>query len=330
MADEGVRVERVDEVLGWPLAVVRGEDKPLIEDEVLGRKLGYVRSAKVRDLIASIFNASEVLTVPGQTTPAGGRPGRRYFLTRAQALKVVMRSETDVAGKLQDEIIAVYEAWLDNQRAPSIRPEPWAVLQAAAAAALELRERVDSFEQRLDATHRLAQQAVDMAGSKSLLEAVVDSTAPGRATETPDGAFARRARDGWRSMRSVAHRFGLPREDEGACLVAKITRALGYDQRPELFDVQAVVIGGRQKNDHRLYGPKAIELLERPLRAAYATMVELGYAVTPGGALIARSSKRSKAWVVQRMFDAALEAGAPPAPAEPSADQEPLPFDKAS
>ena len=256
--------------------------------------------------------------------------------------------EDDVKAKPSRYLRACAQALAEHfglrrrQLAPN---DTWAVLQAAASATLELKGRVETVEQRLAAAERRVDQAVQLAGARSVMDAVVDQTAPGRATETPDGAFARRARDGWRSMRSVARRFGLPREDEGACLVAKIARALGLFERAELFDHQAVVIGGRTKNDHRLYGPAAIELLDKPLRAAHASMIELGYAVTEGGAMVARRDQvRSKAWVVGRMFDAALEVGAPPRepggaapdqsgsapPAPGDAGQQAIPFGKAS
>lgn len=111
-----IEIERVEEVKGWPLTVARGQERPLIRDEELGRKLGFERPRDVRKLIARIFRDSELCATVAQSR---GRPSKTYFLTRSQALKVTMRSETPTADVIQDEIVHVYEAWLDGRR-----PEP--------------------------------------------------------------------------------------------------------------------------------------------------------------------------------------------------------------
>jgi hypothetical protein len=42
-----------------------------------------------------------------------------YWLTRTQALKVITRAETEPADQLSDEIIAVFEAYLDGRMRPA-------------------------------------------------------------------------------------------------------------------------------------------------------------------------------------------------------------------
>jgi hypothetical protein len=329
-----VEVERVEEVQGWPLSVVRGSAQPLIEDEELGRRLGYERARAVRDLIERLFNDSDLRRTVRQS---GGRPATVYLLTRTQAIKVAMRSETEAADRIQDEIIAVYERWLDARRI-AVDPGLLAVLQGqqriaeqltvgvvdAKASASRAEETARKASADAAEAKRIAEQARTMAGARGVLETLAAATPPGRASSTPDGAFSRKPKDGYKSMRAVARDYSLPRVNEGALLVAKVAEALGVFERPELFDVQEVVIGGRSKGEHRTYAPAALELIDQPLRAAYAVMVGLGYVVTAGGALRAiRTSVRSKSWVVAQMFDAAIATSAPP----PEGEQQALGFE---
>lgn len=339
MSEVGLSVMRFD---GDDLEVVELDGAGWVSLPSLLRPFGK-RVDATQGLLAG-WAITRVFRDPSRMGP-GNLPGIDTTLIRVEDAPLLV-ARLDGRG-MSDEVKAKHARYLQRvARALAehfgLRPkaaaplDPWTVLQASARATLELRGRVETVEQRLEATHKLAEQAVRLAGSKSVMDAVVDATPPGRATETPDGAFVRRARDGYRSMRGVARRFGLPRVAQGAMLVARVTEALGLAARADLFDHQDVVIGGLTKNDHRLYGPQVISILERPLRAAYGAMIELGYAVTEGGAMVARRSPvRSKSWVVQRMFDAALEVGAPPKdpPAEPTplagGDQQDL-FNKAS
>jgi len=153
-----VEIERVDDVLGWPLVTVRGEDRPLIEDEELGRRLGFSRPRDVRALIREIFNDSDICGVTPQMR-GPGRKGRRYFLTRSQALKVVMRSGTSIAEQIQDEIIDVYEAWLDGRVAPAPSLDVAAIVnmatQSALAAVMPIFDRMLSEERRAREESRL-------------------------------------------------------------------------------------------------------------------------------------------------------------------------------
>jgi prophage antirepressor-like protein len=85
----------------------------MVEAEELGRRLGYERPAKVLDLIRRIFNENEVLTIVGETSSVGGRPGSKMLLNRFQALRVCLRSETEIAERVQGEVTEVFLAAVD-------------------------------------------------------------------------------------------------------------------------------------------------------------------------------------------------------------------------
>ena len=196
----------------------------------------------------------------------------------------------------------------------------------AASTATRAEETAKQAAEDAKVARAMADQAVLLAGSKGLLDAISDSTAPGRATETPDGAVVRKAPDGYKAMRAVARDYSLPRSGEGASLVSRIAEALGIFDDPKFYFVQDVVIGGRVKNQHRMYSPAALELLDKPLRAAQGVMVGLGYVATTGGAMRPiRTGTKSRKWTVAQMYDAAIATSAPP----PDGQQGSL-FEKAS
>jgi hypothetical protein len=172
---------------------------------------------------------------------------------------------------------------------------------------------------------KIAEHARALAGSRSVLDAVAEVTDPGRASATPDGTFSRKPREGFKSMRTIAKDYALPFSGPGGTIVARIAEAVGVFENADLFDLQSVVIGGREKGAHRVYAPSALELLDKPLRTAHGVMVGLGYVATAGGAMRAmRVGIRSKSWTVRQMVDAAIAATAPP----PDGEQAGLPFDR--
>jgi len=196
----------------------------------------------------------------------------------------------------------------------------------ASAGAARAEEKADRATQVAEEARKVAKQAAVLAGSRGVLDALADTIPPGRAAETPDAAVSRRPREGYKSMRSVAWEYALPRTSEGALLVSRIAEAIGIFDDPTLFHVQDVVIGGRVKNEHRTYSPRALELLDKPLRAAHAVMVGLGFTTTKGGAMVPlRTGTRSRAWVLKEMFDAAIATTV--ATSDP---QQAMPFEKAS
>ncbi len=98
-------------VQGWSVATSGfDDDEPRIRDLELAERLGYERPRKIRDLIRRLvndgkLNGVEVRPTVGQTP---GRPTEEHWLTEAQALKVVAKSDTEKADALLDEVIKVF------------------------------------------------------------------------------------------------------------------------------------------------------------------------------------------------------------------------------
>lgn len=106
----------------WPLTIVENAAEPLIEDEVLGRKLGFTRPRKVRDLIGRLVASGQIDAPRRGVARRPGNGGHEYtpfLLTRTQALHVIAKSETPTAAAITAEMIEVYMAWLDGRRTPS-------------------------------------------------------------------------------------------------------------------------------------------------------------------------------------------------------------------
>lgn len=108
------------EVSGWQLGRVAGADEPRVVDLELARKLGYQKPYDIRPLIERMIadgslNKSDVFRTARKNNLCKGRPGKEYWLTRTQALKVASRSETPPADALLDEMIRVFELALDGK-----------------------------------------------------------------------------------------------------------------------------------------------------------------------------------------------------------------------
>lgn len=86
------------------------DGEPRIRDLDLAEKLGYERPRKIRDLIAEFANEIEVCPVQGRTSERGGRPADEYWLTEAQALFVVAKSETSKATEILKLVISAFIA----------------------------------------------------------------------------------------------------------------------------------------------------------------------------------------------------------------------------
>jgi hypothetical protein len=94
-----------------------GGDEPMIRDVDLAARLGFDRPRKIRDLIRRVWPENK----RPQSRPVMGRQRTRnggerefavdeFWLTEAQALKVVMRADTETANDLQDVMIDVFRA----------------------------------------------------------------------------------------------------------------------------------------------------------------------------------------------------------------------------
>jgi len=210
--------------------------------------------------------------------------------------------------------------------APPTSPDPWAAIQAVAAGALELRADVKQAKTDASTAARaaldaektareaktIAEQARTMAGARGVLDTLAGATPPGGSSATPDGAWSAKAPMGYKSMRAVAREFALPSDGIGCGFVGKVARALGVHEDLHAVAYQDVVIGGRARRQHMVYGPKALALLDGPLRAAHAAMVARGY-VTRHGVLCPAGvgpAKRAKDFVLAEMFEAAASGRA--------------------
>lgn len=153
---ESAEPPREIHVEGWSLLVPVGEDEPRVRDIDLAVRLGYERPRAVRDLIERLarekkLNDSELRRTVRQTA---GRPSTEIWLTEAQALKVVAKSETAVADALLDEVIRVFmlaRRGLLPQAAPPApvaSPDALAVLERVAAQMEALNARLEAVERR--------------------------------------------------------------------------------------------------------------------------------------------------------------------------------------
>lgn len=125
MADE---IEVVD-VMGWQLSVFDEEDDPLIRDVDLAVRLGYERPRDIRQLIDRLIKAGNLkeIKMRGAVQRIEIRPDvfreeivNEYWLTQKQALKVIMRSDADLADAIQDEVIDVYVAYRQERLRPAL------------------------------------------------------------------------------------------------------------------------------------------------------------------------------------------------------------------
>lgn len=135
-------------VNGYQVAV--DGDEPRVRDIDLGERLGYERPRVIRDLIERLINDKKMNDVhhcrtvrrwPGQVAAV---PVTEYWLTEKQALKVVAKSETEIADAILDEVIDVF---LEVQRHGRIG------LGRGDAAALA--QRIESLEEEHTLTRRM-------------------------------------------------------------------------------------------------------------------------------------------------------------------------------
>lgn len=206
---------------------------------------------------------------------------------------------------------------------PPVAPiDPWAAIRAIAGGAVELQGRVAQVEGQvstaaraaLDATRlaeeakTIAEQARTMAGAANVVAEVQRVTPPGGSGATPDGAWSARLPDGFKSQRALARDFALPSDGVGSGFVGRVARAIGVYDDPSAVATQDVVIGGRARREHVVYGPTAVDRMAPALRAAHATMVARGYTVRHGVMCPATvgPAKRSKTFVLEEMFEAAV------------------------
>lgn len=95
---------------GYRIGLGFEDEEPRVLDLELAKHLGYERPRAIRELIERLardgkLNDFELCRTVRQS---GGRPATEYWLTQAQALKVVAKSETAKADAILDEVIRVF------------------------------------------------------------------------------------------------------------------------------------------------------------------------------------------------------------------------------
>jgi len=139
---------------------VNGE--PRIRDLDLAERLGFDRPAKIRELIkrnAEKLKKFSVLPAVGKTSgESGGRPTEEYYLDQKQAIWLCMKSETDNAFEVQQEIVRVFDGWLNGtlESCAELPPTIPDALLAQAQAIVEQHRRLDAHDSQLaDQSHKI-------------------------------------------------------------------------------------------------------------------------------------------------------------------------------
>lgn len=95
----------------------RSDDgEPRIRDLDLAERLGYAKPRDIRWLIEKFSNDINISGAPRQTGFGTGRPGVEYWLTEAQALFIVAKSETPMATAILKLIIDAFIAVREQLR----------------------------------------------------------------------------------------------------------------------------------------------------------------------------------------------------------------------
>jgi hypothetical protein len=134
---EGTDAHRLVQVGAWGFTVwdSAGDGEPRMRDADAGERLGFGRDTDIRPLIRRTFKGEKLKdihvrdTVTWTQMPAPGGIRKtivpEFWLTEAQLLKVIARSETEIADVILDDMIRVYmlaRRGLLPQQAP-ITPE---------------------------------------------------------------------------------------------------------------------------------------------------------------------------------------------------------------
>lgn len=141
--------------------------EPRMRDLDLAERLGYERPRDIRKLIKDLCTAgklSDISIRDEQARVFGQRPAREYWLTEAQALKVVAKSETAAADALLDEVIAVFimarRGLLPTAAQPVDASLAMAQITALTALVTKLADNVGDMQQRLATGHAFASGTV--------------------------------------------------------------------------------------------------------------------------------------------------------------------------
>lgn len=107
-------MQEIVTIYGYTVRRDFGDNEPRIRDLELGQRLGYAKAVSIRKVIRGLIEAAritEVAQISVSEIRANGMPSKpatEFWLTERQALKVIAKSETEIADKILDEVIDVF------------------------------------------------------------------------------------------------------------------------------------------------------------------------------------------------------------------------------
>lgn len=104
-----------------PLVLTPIEGEPRIRDLDLAERLGFERPRKIRDMIKR--NEARLLKFGGCPTVGRvveGNQTDEFYLNKKQSIFIAMKSETEKAFEVQEDIIHVYDAYLTGTVSTSL------------------------------------------------------------------------------------------------------------------------------------------------------------------------------------------------------------------
>lgn len=152
----------VIQINGYTLGTQFPDAQERIRDLELGTRLGFANTYDIRKLIRRVFSKNlsdihQIATVANRDDGLPSKPATEYWLTEAQALKVIAKSDTAIADRILDEVIAVFVAWRHGRLAPANDNALHAVqnaLQGVLQALDSLRRMVDLQREMCEANSK--------------------------------------------------------------------------------------------------------------------------------------------------------------------------------
>lgn len=162
-----------DHTTGTEIALVERDGEPRAHDLDVGKRLGFARPRKVRDLIKA--NEKELLAFGSLAPQRGKSRGQEfdaYFLNEEQALLVATLSEAPKAPAVRAMLIRTFVAWRRGHLLPQAIDHGKIGRQVAAIVQDKLAEAVENMlpamiEERLLADPRRA--ALDLVSVRQML-----------------------------------------------------------------------------------------------------------------------------------------------------------------
>ena len=120
-------------VNGWNVAELNGE--PTVKDTDLAERLGYKNTRQIRELIKRMIEKGQFGGVVPYDTIEKHENGKNnievFYLNEKQALKVIAKSETDIADKIMDEVIDVFLAYRNGKLKPTLTQQEFTMKSIA-------------------------------------------------------------------------------------------------------------------------------------------------------------------------------------------------------